>query len=75
MSATHTKLLFVVEEDPTGGFTAQAIGDSLFTPAGPHDQLIAKIRQAIDAHFNPPPLPRLVRRQFPLAQPGRQFFS
>jgi predicted RNase H-like HicB family nuclease len=59
-----TELLFVVEEDPTGGFTARAVGHSLFTQADSHDELVSNIREAIDAHFEPPNLPKLIRLHF-----------
>jgi len=45
-----SELVFIVEEDPTGGLTAQALGHSIFTEAEDHDELLCNIREAVECH-------------------------
>jgi predicted RNase H-like HicB family nuclease len=47
------EILFLVEEDPEGGFTAQATGgtDSIFTDADTIDELKLAIMDALRCHF------------------------
>lgn len=64
-----SEILFLVEEDPEGGYSARAIGQSIFTEADSEDELKANIRDALRCHFDDvaeiPPLIRLhfVREQ------------
>jgi hypothetical protein len=46
-----TELVFQVEEDPEGGYTARAVGASIFTEADTMDELRKNIRDAIQCHF------------------------
>jgi predicted RNase H-like HicB family nuclease len=60
-----TELVVQVEEDPEGGYTAQAVGASIFTEADTIEELRANIRDAIECHFeNPTERPRIVRLHF-----------
>ncbi len=45
------EIIFFVEEAPEGGFTARALGASIFTEADNLADLRAKIRDAISCHF------------------------
>ncbi|HUT55862.1 MAG TPA: 2-oxoisovalerate dehydrogenase [bacterium] len=46
------ELVFLVEEDPEGGFTARALGESIFTSADDLAGLRENIRDAVLCHFN-----------------------
>ena len=46
------EIIFVVEEDPEGGFAAKALGESIFTEAATMDELRTAIRDALKCHFN-----------------------
>ena len=46
-----TELLFLVEEDPEGGYTARAAGESIFTQADDLESLRENIRDAVRCHF------------------------
>ncbi len=46
-----TRLFFLVEEAPEGGYTARALGQSIFTEADTLDDLRACIREAVLCHF------------------------
>lgn len=45
------EMVFQVEEDPEGGLTAHAVGESIFTQADDIEQLRSNIRDAITCHF------------------------
>jgi hypothetical protein len=51
-----TELIFLVEEAPEGGFTARALGESIFTEADTEadtmPELHEMIRDAVACHFD-----------------------
>ena len=56
------ELIFVVEEDPEGGYTARALGESIFTEADDLESLKKNIRDAMECHFDrKEDIPRIVR--------------
>jgi predicted RNase H-like HicB family nuclease len=46
------EMIFMVEEDPEGGFTAKALGYSIFTEADTLDELKKNIKNAMACHFD-----------------------
>ncbi|HPC82486.1 MAG TPA: hypothetical protein P5234_04330 [Thermoanaerobaculaceae bacterium] len=58
------EIIFVVEEAPEGGFTAQALGHSVFTEADSIAELHAMVRDAVACHFDEASMPKLVRLHF-----------
>ena len=46
-----TEIVFLIEEDPDGGYTARAVGESIFTEADDVDGLRDMIRDAVRCHF------------------------
>ena len=46
-----SEVVFLVEEDPEEGYTARALGESIFTEADTLDELKAMIRDAVQCHF------------------------
>ena len=46
-----TEIVFQVEEDPDGGLTARAVGESIFTEAETREELREQIRDAVECHF------------------------
>lgn len=56
------ELIFLVEEDPEGGYTAQAVGENIFTQGETISHLKTMIRDAIDCHYdNSSQWPHLIR--------------
>ncbi|MBE3070322.1 MAG: 2-oxoisovalerate dehydrogenase E1 subunit beta [Planctomycetes bacterium] len=51
-----TELVFQVENDPDGGFTAKAVGASVFTQAETLEDLRRMVRDAVACHFEDPAL-------------------
>jgi hypothetical protein len=46
-----TELVFEVTQDADGGFTAEALGESIFTEADTWEALRANVREAVAAYF------------------------
>jgi len=59
-----SELTFVVEEAPEGGFTARALGQSIFVEADDLVELRAQVRDAVLCHFETPALPSIIRLHF-----------
>ena len=45
------ELIFLVEHAPEGGYTARALGASIFTEADDLDALRGQVRDAVRCHF------------------------
>jgi len=56
-----TEVVFLVEEAPEGGFTARAVGESIFTEADSLDALRANVRSAVECHFDEGQVPKMIR--------------
>ena len=60
-----TELVFQVEQDPEGGYTAQAVGASIFTEAETLEDLRKNVRDAVVCHFdNPNERPKIICLHF-----------
>ena len=55
------EIIFFVEEDPEGGYTAHAVGDSIFTEGETIEELKANIKDALKCHFEDDQIPIYVR--------------
>ena len=51
MDRPMTEIVFVVEEAPEGGWTARALGESIFTEADDRTTLRKSIVDAVHCHF------------------------
>ena len=56
-----SELIFLVEEDLDGGYTARALGQSIFTEAETLENLRANIREAVECHFEEGQTPGIIR--------------
>lgn len=59
-----TELIFMVEEAPEGGYTARALGESIFTEADDLASLHEQVRDALRCHFEEGQQPRVIRLHF-----------
>jgi hypothetical protein len=57
----YERNFFLVEEALEGGYTAKAIGESIFTEAGTINELKINIREAVHCHFDDDKLPKIIR--------------
>lgn len=58
------EIIFLIEDAPTGGFSARALDASIFTDADELNDLHQKVREAVDCHFDPADKPKLIRLYF-----------
>ena len=56
-----TEIIFLVEDAVEGGFNAKAIGNSIFTEADTIEELRKNVREAVECHFEPDQMPKLIR--------------
>ena len=59
-----SEVIFLVEDAPEGGYTAKAVGASIFTQAKDLDELQARVRDAVRCHFDEGSAPKLIRLHF-----------
>ena len=56
------EIIFIVEEDPEGGYNARALGYSIFTEGETLDEIKEKIKDALKCHFDKKEdIPQVVR--------------
>jgi hypothetical protein len=55
------EIIFLVEDAPEGGYTAKALGSSIFTEADTWEELKQAVRDAVQCHFDEVALPDLIR--------------
>jgi len=55
------EIIFRVEESMDGGYSARALGASIFTEAESIESLKEMVRDAVKCHFDEPNLPRIIR--------------
>ena len=58
------EIIFLIEEAPEGGFTARALGHSIFTEAESLDALRGQVRDAVKCHFEEGQAPKVIRLHF-----------
>jgi hypothetical protein len=59
-----SEIIFLIEEAPEGGFTAKALGYSIFTEADTWEELRKVIRDAVACHFEAGEVPPLIRLHY-----------
>jgi hypothetical protein len=55
------ELIFLVEEAPEGGYTAQALGHSIYTEADTWTELKEAVQDAVRCHFEEDQRPAMLR--------------
>ena len=58
------EIIFLIEEAGEGGFTARALGESIFTEADTLDALRQQMRDAVNCHFDEGKAPKVIRLHF-----------
>jgi hypothetical protein len=58
------EIIFLIEEATEGGFTARALGESIFTEANSLDALRQQVRDAVNCHFDEGNAPKVIRLHF-----------
>lgn len=60
----NMEIVFLVEDAIEGGFTAKALGESIFTEADTVEELREMIKDAVDCHFDAEKRPKIIRLHF-----------
>jgi hypothetical protein len=55
------EIIFLVEEAPEGGYHARALGHAIFTESDTFEELKMMAQGAVQCHFEPKEMPRLIR--------------
>ncbi|HEV8083460.1 MAG TPA: hypothetical protein VGP55_09680 [Chitinophagaceae bacterium] len=55
------EIIFLIEESLEGGYTAKAIGESIFTEADTMEEIRNNIKEAVECHFDEGKKPKLIR--------------
>jgi hypothetical protein len=58
------ELIFMVENAPEGGYTAHALGASIFAEADDLENLRREVRDAVRCHFEEGQGPKVIRLHF-----------
>jgi predicted RNase H-like HicB family nuclease len=58
------EIIFIVEESPDGGYTARALGESIFTEGDTIEDIKEAIKDAVRCHFEEEDLPKIIRIHF-----------
>ncbi len=56
-----SEIIFFVEEDPEGGYVAEALGHAIVTQADTMDELRQMVRDAVRCHFDEGARPPIIR--------------
>jgi len=58
------ELIFLIEDAPEGGYTAHALGASIFTEAEDLPSLRNQVKDAVRCHFDDGQGPKVIRLHF-----------
>ena len=58
------EIIFLIEEAPEGGYSARALGHSIFTEAASMEALRDQVRDAVKSHFDEGQSPKVIRLHF-----------
>ena len=57
----NSEIIFVIEEAAEGGYTARALGASIFTEGETLSEVKTNIKEAISCHFEEDEMPKVIR--------------
>ena len=59
-----SEIVFLVEDAPGGGFSARALGHSIFTAGDTEEELQAMVKDAVACHFDEDEAPKIIRLHY-----------
>jgi len=59
-----SEIVFLVEDAAEGGFTARALGHSIFAEADSYEELRDQVRDAVQCHFDEGERPSVIRLHY-----------
>ena len=57
---SRNEIIFTVEEEPEGGYVAEALGHAIVTQAETMEELRRMVRDAVRCHFEPAEEPSMI---------------
>ncbi len=60
----HMQIIFEILDAPEGGYTARALGASIFTGADTFERLREEVRDAVRCHFDDGQAPAVIRLHY-----------
>ena len=60
----RNEIIFAVEEDPEGGYVAEALGHAIVTQGETLEELRRMVRDAVRCHFDAEARPAVIRLHF-----------
>lgn len=60
----NSEIIFIVEEAAEGGYTAHALGQSIFTEADTLPELRENVREAVVTHYDDGKQPQIIRLHY-----------
>ena len=57
----RSEIIFAVEEDPEGGYVAEALGHAIVTQGDTMEELRRMVQDAVRCHFEPEERPGVIR--------------
>jgi predicted RNase H-like HicB family nuclease len=60
----NSEIIFIVEEAAEGGFSAKALGESIFTEGETYQELKDNVKEAVLTHFDEGKQPSIIRLHF-----------
>lgn len=58
------EIIFLVDDTPDGGFSARALGHSIFTAADSEPELQAMVKDAVACHLEEGEAPKIIRLHY-----------
>ena len=58
------EIIFLVEDAPEGGFSARALGHSIFTDGDTEQELQVMVKDAVACHFDDGEAPKIIRLHY-----------
>jgi hypothetical protein len=58
------EIVFLIEDAPEGGYTAKALGYSIYTEADTWEALKIAIQDAVECHFDEDQKPKIIRLHY-----------
>ena len=59
-----SEIIFLVEDAPGGGFSASALGHSIFTAGDTEEELQVMVKDAVACHFDEDEAPKIIRLHY-----------
>ncbi len=60
----ENEIVFIIKESDDGGWTAKALGYSVFTEGDSIEELKSNIKEAVSCHFDDNKSPKIIRLHF-----------